>query len=80
MTAILTLWSKEPARIVGFVTAGLTLLVAFGVQLNNGQQVAILGFVSALLILAGAEVTRSIVSSPDTVAKQAAAVITLPVR
>ena len=69
MAAILALWSREPARIVGFATALIALLVAFGVQLDTGQQVAILGFVSALLILAGAEVTRSQVSSPATVAK-----------
>ena len=40
------------AAITGAVTAVLALLVAFGVTLTDEQQAAILGFVSAALILA----------------------------
>lgn len=66
METLIDLWRKSPARIVGFVTALLALLVAFGVQVTTDQQVAILGIVSAVIILLGGEVTRSQVYSPNT--------------
>jgi uncharacterized membrane protein len=69
MTAILDLWSKSPARIVAFVAAVLVLLVAFGVQITTGQSEAILGAVGALITLLGGEITRSQVTSPNTVAE-----------
>jgi len=68
MSALLTLWSKEPARIIGVVTAVLALLVAFGVEISTQQQTAILGIVTAVIFVLGAEITRSQVYSPNTVA------------
>ncbi len=44
--------------VTGFVTAALALLVAFGVDLTSSQQVAILGFVTALIALVAFLVRR----------------------
>jgi hypothetical protein len=73
MQWLINLWRTEPARIVGFATALVAFLVAFGVQFSTQQQVGILGLVSALLIVLGAEVTRSQVDSPQTVTDKATA-------
>jgi hypothetical protein len=62
VSSLVSLWLREPARIVGLVTAVLALLVAFGVGVTEHQQEAVVGVVSALLILLGGEVTRSRVS------------------
>ena len=59
MSKILDLWMREPARIVGLVTAALALLVSFGVEISGQQQAAIVGAVIAVLVVLGAEVTRS---------------------
>jgi len=59
MAWLVNLWRTEPARVVGFITALVALLVAFGVELSSDQQNAILGIVAAVLILLGSEVTRS---------------------
>jgi hypothetical protein len=59
MDKLLALWAAEPARIVGLVVAGLALLVAFGVNITTEQQTAIVGIVTAVLIVLGAELTRS---------------------
>jgi hypothetical protein len=67
MAWLVNLWRTEPTRIIGFATAAVAFAVAFGVQLTTQQQTAILGLVSALLIVLGAEVTRSQVDSPQTV-------------
>lgn len=39
------LWDREPAAYVGFATALITLLVAFGLPIDNDQKVAIITFV-----------------------------------
>ena len=59
MDKMLGLWMREPARIVGLVTAVLALLVSFGVEITGQQQAAIVGIVIAILVVLGAEVTRS---------------------
>lgn len=59
MEKLIALWAREPARIVGLVVAGLALLVAFGVDITTEQQTAIVGIVTAILIVLGAELTRS---------------------
>lgn len=59
MARLLGLWRREPARVIGLATALVAFLVAFGVELTTGQQVSILGLVSAGLIFLGAEATRS---------------------
>lgn len=59
MSKLLDLWMREPARIVGLVTAAIALLVSFGVELSGQQQAAIVGAVIAVLVVLGAEVTRS---------------------
>jgi uncharacterized membrane protein len=68
MQALISLWSREPARIVNGVLALLALLVAFGIQIDTGQQAAIVGIVVAVIAILGGEVTRSQVSAPATVA------------
>lgn len=62
MDKLVDLWAREPARIVGLVVALLALLVAFGVDITTEQQTAIVGIVTAILIVLGAELTRSKVS------------------
>ena len=66
MQYLIGLWAREPARIIGFATAAVAFAVAFGVELTTDKQVAILGLVSAILIVLGAEITRSQVTSPAT--------------
>lgn len=65
MSGIGTLWGREPAMVVAFVGAVITLLVAFGLNLTDQQIGAIIAVVTLLLGL----ITRSQVSSPATVAK-----------
>ena len=59
-------FGKEPSLIIGTVTALLVLLVQFGVDITDGQQQAIIGAASAVLVLVGAAVTRQNVTSPAT--------------
>ena len=63
----------EPARLIGavtaLVTAGIALLVAFGVPLTDTQQVAILSVVAAAAPLLAALVIRERVYAPATVAE-----------
>jgi len=61
---------KEPALIVGLIRAGLILAVSFGAVITQEQQdstTAFVGVLLAVISLALTGVTRSIVSSPDTV-------------
>lgn len=55
--------NKEPAVVIGTVTAAvasiIALLVSFGVDLSQGQQVAILGVIAGVGPLAVALITRS---------------------
>ena len=64
-----TFWDKEPAIIIGVVTAVLALATAFGLGMTQDQQMAILGVVAAALALIGSVVVRSQVTSPATAAK-----------
>lgn len=52
--------------VTGFVTAALALVIAFGVNLTQEQQVAILGFVTALIALVAWLVRRK-TYGPETV-------------
>ncbi|MFV2094812.1 hypothetical protein ACFHW1_04885 [Micromonospora sp. LOL_014] len=65
--------SSEPLWSVGGITAAVTaflsLVVAFGVDLTADQQTAILGVAAVLAPLAVALVGRSRVFSPATVAQ-----------
>ena len=68
MQYLLDLWRREPARIVSFVQMLLIVLVSvFGVNLTGEQQIAIVGLVSAAIILLGGEVTRANVYAPANV-------------
>lgn len=51
--------NNEPALIVGAVEALVVLAVAFGVPITGDEKAAIIGAVSAVLMLVGAVVTRS---------------------
>jgi uncharacterized membrane protein len=76
MNGLLALWAKEPTRIVGLVMEVLILLTAFGVQITENQQVAIIGVIGAIIVFLGGEVTRSQVTSPYTISQQASPPLT----
>jgi hypothetical protein len=57
----------DPAVAVGVVLALLGLATAFGLNVTSGQHDAIVGFVWAVLSLAGAAVTRSQVTPASEV-------------
>ena len=65
---------SEPAVVIGTVTTAvaaiLAVLVAFGIDLSPGQQVAILGVIAGVGPLVVAFVTRSQVSPASTVVAQ----------
>lgn len=65
----------EPAALVatitGAVTAGIALLVAYGFDISNEQQVAILGVVAVLAPVIAGIVTRGKVYSPASAQKAA---------
>lgn len=66
--------AREPAVTIGVlttaVTALLALLVAFGIDLSQGQQVAILGVIAGVGPLVVAFVTRGRVAPASTVVAQ----------
>ena len=55
----LNIWQAEPAMVIGLVTAVLALVVSFGIPVSQDQRDAIVGVVSAVLILLGAVVVRA---------------------
>ena len=55
----LNIWQAEPAMVIGLVTAVLALVVSFGIPVSQDQRDAIVGVVSAVLILIGAVVVRA---------------------
>lgn len=57
---VLPRWSSEPALIVGVVQAALAVGLAFGLDLSETQQAALLALAAALF--GGSVVTRSRVS------------------
>jgi len=67
--------AREPAAIIGLVTAAVTsilaLLVAFGVELTQEQQIAILGVIAGVGPLIAAFLIRGQVSAASTVILQA---------
>ena len=58
-----TVTQREPAIVIGLVTAAvaaiLALVTAFGVELTQGQQVAVLGVIAGVGPLVAAWVTRA---------------------
>jgi hypothetical protein len=55
---IINIIRNEPVVISDLIKMGLLLLTAFAVDVSDGQQVAILGFVTAVLtVIARASVT-----------------------
>lgn len=44
-----------PAQVAGVVAAGLRLLVAFGIDLSDEQVAAVNDFVTAVLVIVGAD-------------------------
>lgn len=58
---------REPARVVGFVSSALMLLVSFGVPFTDVQVSRIIGVVGAFLFLVGGEIVRNTVYSPATI-------------
>lgn len=55
-----SLWSSEPTLVLAVVSAGLALLLAFGVPVTKEQMGAIMAFSAAILGL----INRSQVTSP----------------
>lgn len=53
---------NEPARAVAVVLAVVGVLTAFGLGITEGQSGAVVALVSAVLVLAGGEVTRTSVT------------------
>ena len=70
-----TLTQRQPAIVVGTITTAvasiLAVLVAFGIDFTQGQQVAILGVIAGAGPLVAAFVTRSQVAPMATVVAQA---------
>lgn len=62
--------TKEPAQIIGYLTGAATaviaLLVAFGLDLTQEQQAAILGVVAVVAPVVAGLVIRSAVFSPNS--------------
>lgn len=59
------MFGREPAMILAAVQAVLLLVVAFGLDISNEQQVAILGAGGAILALLGGAVVRSKVTPTE---------------
>ena len=57
------LWGREPAMVLALVQTGIVLAVSFGLRLTPEQTGAILAMTAVVLGL----ITRSQVSSPQTV-------------
>ena len=74
MSGIQDLWGREPAMIVAFVGAVISLAVAFGLQLSADQTAAIIAVVQILLgLITRSQVTPTpIASFPATDATPAA--------
>ena len=64
----------SPALVVGFVTAALAVAVAFHLPLTDEQAQAILGLVSAGVVLAGAVFVHNTTTPNGAVAAQLATV------
>lgn len=76
-----TIWEDEPAMvtavIAGVVDAGLVLATTFGLPVTPDQKVAIDGFISAALALAGL-LTAGAVTRSQVVPHTAAAIMAAP--
>lgn len=57
-----SLWSREPTMLLAVVSAGLALIMGFGVNITKEQMSLVMTFVAAVLGL----INRSQVTSPDT--------------
>jgi len=55
MEAIIDFIKSNPARIVGFASALFVLLSAYGLFITDDQKAAVLGILSAVLVLIGGE-------------------------
>lgn len=55
----MSIFTKEPSVVTGFVAAVLALLVAYGVTVTDAQNAAIMGIAAAIIALVQAFVTRS---------------------
>jgi hypothetical protein len=63
------IFGREPALVIGALTAVLVLLVQFGINITDEQQKAIINVATAVLVLGGAAWTRQNVASPYTLRK-----------
>lgn len=72
------MFGKEPARILGAISAGLILATAFGLKISGEQINYILAFAAAIIALFGAEAIRSQVTPTATANKQIQAGIDAP--
>lgn len=74
MNWLSNIWSKEPVVLLGFVSATIALVTAFGYNLTPTQTGAILAFIGALIAI-----TRSQVVPVDTSRTQVLTALTMPV-
>ena len=62
MTWLYSIWSKEPTAILAVVSAGLAMLMGFGLDITKEQMALIMTFAAAVLGL----INRRQVTSPAT--------------
>ena len=63
-------FQMEPAIWIGLAEAVIILLVAFGVPISNEQKVAVIGVLTAVLVVVGSIVTRFFVTPTAKLKKE----------
>lgn len=72
------MFGKEPALILGFISAGIILAVGFGLKVSGEQINNIMLFAAASIALFGGVATRSQVIPTDKANSQIATAIRMP--
>lgn len=72
------MFGKEPALILGFISAGLILAVGFGLKISGEQINNIMLFAGAAIALFGGVATRSQVIPTEKANTQIATAIRMP--
>ena len=72
------MFSKEPAVILGFISAGLILATGFGLRLSGEQVNNIMMFAAAAIALFGGVVIRQQVVPTETANRQIRTAVRMP--